>query len=53
MIRCSTSVIRDHFKNKVLVQDRGGAEFQSGGILQYFEELKQGSNKEIGLKDIF
>jgi hypothetical protein len=36
-----------------LVQDRGGAEFQTGGILLYVEDLKPGANKDIGPKDIF
>jgi hypothetical protein len=36
-----------------LVQDRGGAEFQTGGILLYVEDLKCGTNKDIGPKDIF
>jgi hypothetical protein len=36
-----------------LVQDRGGAEFQTGGILLYVEDLKRGTNKDIGPKDIF
>jgi hypothetical protein len=36
-----------------LVQDRGGAEFQTGGILLYVEDLKRGPNKEVGPKDIF
>jgi hypothetical protein len=36
-----------------LAQGRGGAEFQTGGILEYFEDLKRGTNKEIGPKDIF
>jgi hypothetical protein len=45
-------VNRRHLKNKILVQYRGGAEFRTGGILQYFEDLKQGTNKEIGPKDI-
>jgi hypothetical protein len=52
-----------------LVQDRGGAEFQTEGILLYVEDLrltmkiklggssrnagKRGTNKDIGLKDIF
>jgi hypothetical protein len=36
-----------------LVQDRGGAEFQTAGILLYVEDLKQGTNKDIGPKDIF
>jgi hypothetical protein len=33
--------------------DRGGAEFQTGGILLYVEDLKRGTNKDIGPKDIF
>jgi hypothetical protein len=36
-----------------LVQDRGGAELQTGGILLYVEDLKRGTNKDIGPKDIF
>jgi hypothetical protein len=36
-----------------LVQDRGGAEFKTAGILLYVEDLKRGSNKEVGPKDIF
>jgi len=36
-----------------LVQDRGGAEFHTGGILLYVEDLKRGTNKEVGPKDIF
>jgi hypothetical protein len=36
-----------------LVQDRGGAEFQTGGILLYVEDLRRGTNKDIGPKDIF
>jgi 3D (Asp-Asp-Asp) domain-containing protein len=36
-----------------LAQGRGGDEFQPGGILQYFEELKRGTNQDIGPKDIF
>ena len=36
-----------------MVQDRGGAEFQTGGILLYVEDLKRGTNKDIGPKDIF
>ncbi|MBW2335701.1 MAG: hypothetical protein JRF47_02905 [Deltaproteobacteria bacterium] len=45
--------IRTHLKNRILVQDRGGAEFQTGGILLYVEDLKRGTNKDIGSKDIF
>jgi len=42
-----------HLKNRILVQDRGGAEFQTGGILLYVEDLKRGTNKDIGPKDLF
>jgi 5'-phosphate synthase pdxT subunit len=45
--------IRSHLKNRILAQGRGGAEFQPAGILQYFEDLKRGTNKEIGPKGIF
>jgi NADPH-dependent glutamate synthase beta subunit-like oxidoreductase len=61
--------VRTHLKNRILVQDRGGAEFsrvagfpvrsytpcgsQTGGILLYVEDLKRGTNKDIGPKDIF
>ncbi len=44
---------RSHLKNRILVQDHGGAEFQTGGILLYVEDLRRGSNKDIGPKDIF
>jgi hypothetical protein len=36
-----------------LIQNRGGAVFQTGGILKYFEDLKHGTNKEFGPKDFF
>ena len=36
-----------------MVQGRGGDEFQTAGILEYFEDLKRGTNKDIGPKDIF
>jgi hypothetical protein len=36
-----------------LVQDHGGAEFKTGGILLYVEDFKRGTNKDIGPKDIF
>jgi len=42
-----------YLKNRILVQDRDGAEFQTGGILLYVEDLKRGANKDIGPKDIF
>jgi hypothetical protein len=41
-----------HLKNRILVQDRGGTELSSGGILLYVEDLKRGTNKDIGPKDI-
>jgi len=48
-----TKVIRTHLKNRILVQDRGGAEFKTAGILLYVEDLKRGTNKDIESKDIF
>jgi hypothetical protein len=36
-----------------LVQVQGGAELQPAGILQYSEQLKQGTNTEIGPKNFF
>ena len=47
------NIYRSHLKNRILVQDRGGAEFQTGGILLYVEDLKRGTNKDVGPKDIF
>jgi hypothetical protein len=46
---------RIHFKNRILVQDHGGAEFHTGGILLYVEDLKRGTNPAKGgrPKDIF
>jgi len=32
---------------------RGGAELKTAGILLYVEDLKRGTNKDIGPKDIF
>jgi hypothetical protein len=46
-------LVRSRLKNRILVQDRGGAEFQTGGIRLYVEDLKPGTNKDIGPKDIF
>jgi hypothetical protein len=46
-------VFRTYLKNRILVQDRDGAEFKTGGILLYVEDFKRGSNKEIGPKEIF
>ena len=45
--------IRSHLKKRVLVQVQGGPELQSAGILKYSEELKQGTNTEIGPKNFF
>jgi hypothetical protein len=36
-----------------LVQYKGEAEFQPGGILKYVEDLKRRLNAEIGPKDNF
>jgi hypothetical protein len=62
-------VNRTLLKNRILVQDCGGAELPplsgasrliksslgvvTGGILLYVEDLKRGTNKNIGPKDIF
>jgi hypothetical protein len=46
-------MIRTHLKNRILVQDHGGAEFKTAGILLYVEDFKRGSNKDIGPKGIF
>jgi hypothetical protein len=44
---------RSHLKIRILAQSQGGTEFQPADILKYFEELKRGSNTEIGTKDFF
>jgi hypothetical protein len=44
---------RSNLKKRILVQNRGGAAFLTGGILEYFEDLKRGTNKEFGPKDFF
>ena len=36
-----------------MVQGQGGSAFQPVGILMYVEDLKEGPNAEIGLKDFF
>jgi hypothetical protein len=46
-------LVRIRFKNRILVQDRGGAEFKTAGILLYVEDFKRGTNKDIEPKDIF
>ena len=59
-----SGIIRTHLKNRILVQDRGGAEFPplsgaslliksslwvvTGGILLYVEDLKRGTNPAKG-----
>jgi len=45
--------IRRHIKNRILVQDRGGVEFQTAGNQLVVEDLKRGTNKDMGPKDIF
>jgi len=45
--------IRSHLKKRILVQARGGAKFKTAGILEYVEDFKRGTNKEIGPKDFF
>ena len=52
-MRVSNHQTRAHLKNRILVQDRGGAEFQTAGNLLVVEDLKRGTNKDIGPKDIF
>jgi hypothetical protein len=43
----------NRYMSKYQIKYRGGAEFQPAGIHQYFEDLKRGTNKEIGPKDFF
>ena len=42
----SRRIVRSHLKKRILVQDQGGAEFQTAGILKYVEDLKRGTNTE-------
>jgi hypothetical protein len=49
----NNNIYRSHLKKRVLVQVQGGPELQPAGILKYSEELKQGTNTEIGLKNFF
>ena len=44
---------KSHLKNRILVQDQGGAELQAADILKYFYDLKRGPNAGVGPKDIF
>jgi hypothetical protein len=36
-----------------LVQDQGGGEIETGGILQYSEDFNFTANEDIGAKDFF
>jgi hypothetical protein len=47
------SDIRSHLKNKILVQDQGGAEVQPAGILQVFRGVETRTQQEIGPKNFF
>ena len=54
LIRGKKSQLRRRYlKDRILVQCRGGAEFQTGGPPQADRDMKRGSNKDIGPKDIF
>jgi hypothetical protein len=44
---------RSYLKKLILVQDQGGREFQTGGILLYFEDLERTPNADIGPKNFF
>jgi hypothetical protein len=44
---------RTYLKKRILFQGVGGAGFQPAGILQYVEDLKPGTNTQIGPKDFF
>ena len=46
-------VTRSHLKKRILGQNRGGREDQTGGILQYFEDMSRAPNKEFGPKNFF
>jgi hypothetical protein len=52
-IQTNSGLFRSYFKNSILVLNRGGAECQTGGIHQYFEDLTRSTNKEFEPKDIF
>jgi hypothetical protein len=46
-------IIRSPLKKRILFPDRGGVEFKTAGNLLVVEDLKRGTNKEMGPKDIF
>jgi hypothetical protein len=48
-----SELFRTYLKKRILVQGEGGAWFQPAGILQYVEDLKPGTNTQIGPKDFF
>jgi hypothetical protein len=52
-VETSFDLVNVEPKNRILFQGQGDLEFQSAGILLYFEALKRESNTEIGTKDIF
>jgi hypothetical protein len=52
-LRAGNHKNRSHLKKRILVQDQGGCDIQTGGILQYFEDLNFAPNAEIGPKDFF
>ncbi len=52
-ILAAKGTIRSYLKNRILVQDQGGREVRTGGILRYSEDLNQVPNAEIGPKDLF
>jgi len=39
---------RIHLKNRILVQDRGGAEFKTGGMLLYVKDLRPTMKIKLG-----
>ena len=47
------NIFRSHLKNRIWVQGQGGVGFQPAGILESVEDLKLGTNAEIGSKGIF
>jgi GNAT superfamily N-acetyltransferase len=53
MKSCNGSkVSRTHLKNRILVQDRGGAEFQTGGILWPKNIFEMGSNEHAQTEEV-
>jgi len=48
-----TNLNRSHLNNRILVQDHGKAEFQTAGNRLVVEDLKRGTNNDMGPKNIF